>query len=220
MVVIAIVGVLAAILVPNVSRHIEDAQKRADIENARIVYEAVNMIILTDDKAAAGFYPKESNKYGLPVTVNEGCTKEQGYETYQIYPVARAYGNNKITHKNNDWGWSATDSSEKNQKDFIKALNSFEGFANQNKKVYVKMSCRSHSNGKNITKKGGSGAIEGGSSFRDGVDNHITDKWLICIRKDTNEIEIWAGNSNGKGANGPMYRLWPDPDKEYCVDKD
>lgn len=218
-VVIAIIGVLACIIVPSATKHIKEAQKRADVENARIIYEAVNAIVLTDDTAAEGFYPSKGMTYSLDVTVNEGYSKAEGYETYKLYPVARAYGNDQITHKNNDWGWSSTETSGNNKKQrqvFIDKLNAFEGFANKKGKVYVKMSCRTHDDGKNIT-KAGKGSSAGGSSFRDGIDNFITDKWLICVRRDTDAIEIWAGNSNGKGASGPMYRLWPNPDREYCI---
>ena len=205
MVVIAIVAVLAGLLIPKATSYIKKAQMAADLENARVIYEAVSMIVLTNDAAAEGFYPQ--SKYKLPVTVNQNRAKSDGYESYNICPVARAYGNTQITHKNNDWGWTATEDANR-RKAFINSLNNFEGFGNKKGQVYVKMSCRIHKNPKS--------AKQNGSSWRSGTDDYITDKWLICVRRDDSmATEIWAGNSNGVNANGPMYRLWPDPDEEY-----
>ncbi len=209
-VVIAIVSVLSAILVSGLTKYIEKAQKRADVENARMIYEAVNFIVATENVDDNFYIPK--NGFTVETTVNDGYTKENGYERYRVYTVARMYGSTDIKHKNQDWGWTGTESNKSRDK-FVDLLNNFEGFENykHNKmcegKVFIKMSCHKHRQTKKL--------LDPGSGKPDGS---ITDKWLICVRSDTNAIEIWAGNSQGRGANGPMYRLWPNPDNEYITD--
>ena len=47
-----------------------------------------------------------------------------------------------------------------------------------------------------------------------------TDKWLIGYNagpdgKEKGAVEVWAGDSYGKGTNGPRVRLWPAPPSYY-----
>ena len=220
-VVIGIIAVLASIIVPNLVQHIYNAQRRSDVQNARMTYEALMMVMASQDMDENFFVDRNKSTW-LDVTVNDGTSKE---EKYKLYTVCRAYGIRDIKHKDNDWGWT---SSEKNNEytakrnRFIKQLNELSGFDsyNNNKSLkghsYIKMKTITHRNKKNVSAKG--------SSFREGIDEYRTDKWLICVANKGEDypltFEIWAGNSMGKASNGPMYRLWPDPDVEYCVEND
>lgn len=221
-VVIGIITVLGCLIVPNLTQHIYNAQRRADVQNARMTYEALMMVMATEDMDENFFVDRDKSTW-LPVTVNDGTDSE---ESYSVYTVARAYGTKNIKHKDTDWGWT---SSEKNNQYtdgrnvFIEHLNKLTGFDSYSKdkknllgKTYIRMQTITHRKMKNVSVKG--------SSFRDGIDEYRTDKWLICVANRGDDVpltfEIWAGNSMGKAANGPMYRLWPSPDIEYCVDND
>ena len=38
---------------------------------------------------------------------------------------------------------------------------------------------------------------------------------LTFRRDDPSRIEIWTGDSYGKGRSGPRYRIYPNPCEEY-----
>jgi prepilin-type N-terminal cleavage/methylation domain-containing protein len=91
-VVIAIIGVLASILVPAITGYITKAKKKADIVTAKVIAEAVGDVLLTDDEAYEAFY--NYNTTQLDVTCNG--------ETYKFRAVTRIDG-----RPNNAGGWNS-----------------------------------------------------------------------------------------------------------------
>jgi prepilin-type N-terminal cleavage/methylation domain-containing protein len=72
--------------------------------------------------------------------------------------------------------------------------------------------------------------IKAGTRNRDSDTTNLTvsytDRWLIGYRlridpktkkrvPDYGNVEVWAGDSHGKGDNGPRVRLWPAPPSYY-----
>lgn len=70
-VVIAIIGVLAAILVPALLGYIDKSKKRSTTSAARTIYTAV-MTALIDDDAAKAFYARTGGNFATFEAANDG----------------------------------------------------------------------------------------------------------------------------------------------------
>ena len=211
-VVITIIGVLAAIIVPSVMNYIRKAQRRVDTANAKQMYSVVMMLLADQDLHTLD----QSDKYGNKAFYHDVTNDQSFYlkpsgapafdnvevyhggsnvpEKYKLQVVA------KMTGSSGEWGgkkrykWvSGTDE----HRVFVQSLNdttcggsggSFVGDSSQYKWPM-----------KYVSHKGG----------------YITDQWLICYSNIDYRVEIWTGNSAKTGNSGPMYRVWPDPCDEY-----
>ncbi|MBQ7990282.1 MAG: type II secretion system protein [Oscillospiraceae bacterium] len=135
-VVIAIIGVLACILVPSMSKYIRRSQKAVDVTNAKQIYQAVELVLALDDDACDSFYKYNTGKWSrdgvqyLTVAKLNGTSNPQGGGAGSYY----------IWQPGNNEGKAFTD-----------ALNESMGFEltsnNSRQAAKVKMKCNSHSGG-------------------------------------------------------------------------
>lgn len=118
-VVIAIIGILAALLVPNLLGYMRKAKRKADIASARQIYMDVNITLEESEEAYESFYNKNGASYRSPYWKNI-------YENDVLLPVARLDGG-KTCISPNAYTWVGTDDE---QADLAAALN--EQFEFQN----------------------------------------------------------------------------------------
>lgn len=113
-VVIAIIGVLAAILVPFMIGYVSKAKKKNDVSNAKIISQAVANVFADDmeDVIVSAFYSANSMK----VSVTEGS------DTYDLVVVCRMDGRKDASPS--EPAWTPIDASSQ---DFTDALNSEMG---------------------------------------------------------------------------------------------
>ncbi|MBQ9209828.1 MAG: type II secretion system protein [Oscillospiraceae bacterium] len=199
MVVIAIIGVLAAILVPAMSGYITKAQKTTDMVNAKTIYNQVQQIILLDDTAFTSFCG--INDGGGTGSMAKSNVNVNG-QAYKIRAVACALGRTNAngslpTRNDNARAFVNGGANECNY--FIEKFNAAMGYDWQElrgkKKVALRM--KYIANPLNDA-NGGLG------------------QWYICspagkYDKPTGEVEIWVGSfkSNWSG----LHRIYPSPDE-------
>lgn len=214
-VVITIIGILACILVPSLVNYIRKAQRKADIVTARLIGNQVMMLMAEDPDFEAAFY----SKGGHVCKYRNVCISG---EVYDFCSLARCDGkenckdtqtsiNNHVYNQGSGWEWTA------------KPYEYVQDRLNENKSLFtggegnyfIPMRSTfyrcpvSESNQINY----------GDKADKDESAGYChTDRWVVGYRlnKDgTKSPEVWAGNSRGKGANGPRVRLWPSPPDYY-----
>ena len=218
-VVIAIVGVLASILIPTLVGYVEQAKKANDKTIAKTMYDRVQEVLAMDWDAYQSFYHKHT-------TGNFICTAD-GYcykgwsgnvvgDEYKLVVVCRINGapakdGNKDCYK---WQWC-----NGQQSIFTAAYNRNLGLSTNDGQKWL------HSNGywtltehdadETLTYKNSSKFIYN-MKVTTHPDGTTTDRWLVGYRKDSpNLIEIWAGSSYGAGGSGTYCRIYPDPCADY-----
>ncbi|MBR4346864.1 MAG: type II secretion system protein [Oscillospiraceae bacterium] len=212
-VVIAIIGVLAAILVPSMVGYVRKSQKTTDVANAKKIYETVQVILALDN---TGIHIK-SNSYGAQAGQSEAMDIQTSFTKHNT-------SNTNVTVLNSDGSINeqynyitvtsigGTTAKAKNQRAifwgcnseaaaFQQALNEAFDFPIDSRhcsdgKVRIKMKCCSHP------------SIEAAGRSR------TTDCFIVGYpRNNSDRVEIWAGN--GWQA---QYRLYPGPDGSYEMD--
>lgn len=115
-VVIAIIGVLAAILVPSMLGYVKRSKRTADISSAKNIHDAVMQILADGEEPAESFGAHNTTKHNVTV-------KSEGQnETYTLVVVCSKDG------ANNNGGNRSTWSGGNNEaKAFQDALNNFMG---------------------------------------------------------------------------------------------
>lgn len=111
-VVIAIIGVLASILVPSMMGYINKAKKKSDISTARTIIQAVDTILAENDEAYESFYSCTSG-------VDVGVNRADGNQYYELVPVCMIDGISNSNLKSSDEFFGACEEAE----DFTKAVN-------------------------------------------------------------------------------------------------
>lgn len=122
-VVIAIIGVLAAILVPSMIGYIGKAKKKSDISTARTIIQAVDTILAGDDDAYESFYNCTS---GTDVAVN----RADGNQYYELVSVCMIDGASSGSLKSSEEFFGSCDEAE----DFTNAINKSELISSGNGK--------------------------------------------------------------------------------------
>ena len=113
-VVIGIIGALAAVIVPTVLDYVKKANRKADIETARLIGQCAMQIMLEDPDAEASFYNMHSSSSKKTVT--------QDGETYDIWLVVRLDGN--VNNKSgNSLGGSKWQGVQRQTEPFADAMN-------------------------------------------------------------------------------------------------
>lgn len=201
-VVIAIIGVLASILIPSLIGYVKTAQKASDKATAKVIYEDVIMVLANDDSLytsygssyqadlvwdpMTSFYKRKRVDYRITTTTSEGS------QTQKL--VAVAYANGASGNKSKHWNWVGF---YNETEDFCQALNMHEvGNKNENDqkdKPIGKIQCKS-------------------------VDGKKLNRWFILFDYDNpDSIEIWVGSGGSEttGSGQPYYRLYPNPSTDY-----
>lgn len=109
-VVIAIIGILAAILIPAMMGYIKKARKKSDISTATEIGKATGIVLADEEEACDSFYKHNTTHFS--VTVDNAST-----ENYDLTVVCKIPGTGK------KWLIGNTESQE-----FVDALNDSEYF--------------------------------------------------------------------------------------------
>ena len=196
-VVIAIIGILAAILVPNAVEYIRKAKRTSDIASAKEIHNNVNQIITENREigwksssrggavvftnAMQSFYDRNGSSYKAIVRGSwypENYRKiDENGDIYYIIPVCR------LGSKTN-WVWKEVD---QEQTPFAQYLtDQMSGESSGKVKIPMKYQPK-------------------------GQDPDLT-TWIVCYRSNAqSQIEIWAATwPDGKQCL-PVYRVYPDP---------
>jgi len=188
-VVIAIIGVLAGILVPSLVGYVNKARRRTDAANAKRLYEDLQLILISDGEQYDGKDGKETAYHsffrtdGSQTIHSVAVVDSEGKaETYRFKVVCRLDGTKVKTNTRRDGKAVWTGNAE--AKAICAALDKQLGYANGNNGYSMPMQSKKY--------KG-----------------KATDLWLVGYRVDDKSIEIWAGDSYGKWHSEPMYRLYP-----------
>lgn len=141
-VVIAIIGVLAAILVPTMIGYVKKSKRAADVSSAKDIHTQVMDLILTEDYLNDSFYYDGGN-------VSSAITKldEISNHTYDLVVVAYLDGAGKTDGSGNVW--TPTDAGIQ---DFCDALNKKSEFYSTNPDIKRKIKSKSDINGKNFNR--------------------------------------------------------------------
>ena len=141
-VVIAIIGVLAAILVPTMIGYVKKSKRAADVSSAKDIHTQVMDLILTEDNLNDSFYYDGGN-------VSSAITKldEISNHTYDLVVVAYLDGAGKTDGSGNVW--TPTDAGIQ---DFCDALNKKSEFYSTNPDIKRKIKSKSDINGKNFNR--------------------------------------------------------------------
>ena len=198
-VVIAIIGILMAILVPSFLGYVRKARKTSDMASAKEIHNCVNQIITENKKLpwTSGSY-KDSNGnlitqysnamdsfYGHGSSyrgINNGwysnyyLKADENGTVYKLYPVCRL-------SKWTNWVWQGVDREED---PFAEYLSEQMAASGRKTKIPVK-----------YQPKGQSPEL---------------DTWIVCYRSnDVSQIEVWVGGKESGGQYVPLYRVYPDP---------
>lgn len=141
-VVIAIIGVLAAILVPTMIGYVKKSKRAADVSSAKDIHTQVMDLILTEDDLSDSFYYDGGN-------VSSAISKldEISNHTYDLVVVAYLDGAGKTDGSGNVW--TPTDAGIQ---DFCDALNKKSEFYSTNPDIKRKIKSKSDINGKNFNR--------------------------------------------------------------------
>lgn len=141
-VVIAIIGVLAAILVPTMIGYVKKSKRAADVSSAKDIHTQVMDLILTEDNLSDSFYYDGGN-------VSSAISKldEISNHTYDLVVVAYLDGAGKTDGSGNVW--TPTDAGIQ---DFCDALNKKSEFYSTNPDIKRKIKSKSDINGKNFNR--------------------------------------------------------------------
>ena len=228
-IVITIIGVLAALIVPSVLNYVKKANRAADKVTARMIGSSVVAAMAENPDFYDSFYAADTMKFYVTI---DG-------QSYYYANIARADGSK------NCYGSDPTENKDKNKK--FGAGWEFTSYKNANKAVTEKLNERisdivggnaetmsfipmrstgykhpiedcNHDRQTKSTNYSNSNKV--GNERNSSKTYSYTDKWLIGYNagpdgKEKGAVEVWAGDSYGKGTNGPRVRLWPAPPSYY-----
>lgn len=226
-IVAAIVGVLAAILIPAMMAYITKSKKTATVANGKELWTMCYGLISEDDDARQSFY----TPIGKSWTFFEGTPDGHAVMDYTYYNGERYLHSKKITNKN------ARVSADGNYLFTVVARvdgadHPYGGDTGDPRNITNLFNTWNYSDARYddfISKLSKlmdlKPKLKGGTQFplkmpytdRDDGCMHDVVRWLLCYRvNDRDKIEIWAGDGY-KAENGPVYRVYPDPCPIYGV---
>lgn len=239
--VMTIISALAAILIPSIFDYIKKAQRAADKVTARLIGTSVVQLMVENYDFYDQFYACDTMKFEVYVDGEhywyanvcrcDGSKNCMGYDVEAAkYVDPTEYRNGKKSGR----GWEFTSNSKKNKKVTDTLNRHITDIIGGNGESFIPMYSSGYkhpasecNHDRNYTKNQfasqyANGILPSSKSSRDySLTYSFTDKWLIGYHtnnKDATEKgqpEVWAGDSYGKGANGPRVRLWPAPPSYY-----
>jgi len=183
-VVIAIIGVLAGILIPSLIGYIRKARRISDLSSARVIAEDLQMALATDDEIFNEFFCQVSGygRAGKGSGIN-GDWAKRGVP-YKFVFVARLDGTKSGLNKDEkNWTNVQTENT-----DFCTLYNAECGYKDGDKDVKIPLKLRLSKDGKTYN------------------------RWVLGYRPDTMQVEVWVCQAMGAGGMGNnCIRLYPDP---------
>lgn len=185
-VVIAIIGILAAVLIPVMLHWIEKSQKKVDLTTAKNLGETITLLMVDSD-----VYDTFYNAHATAVTTVSATNKNGSTESYTVLVMTKMDGRN-----------SGFNPGEKNQ--WFGANNECKAFE-EHMNDYMENNY--------VTSQGDyiyPMKWQGTSSKKTNrwlICRRISDGRVEIWATDA--AGAWGGSKN------PCYRVWPDPDKEY-----
>lgn len=230
-VVIAIIGVLAAILIPTLIGYIDQAKKANDRTIAKSLYDRVQMV-LTEDWAAyqAFFYGHTSGEMSCTEDgyCYRGWDRAQPGE-YKLVVVCMINGASNADNNEKYYKWHPCNQEKQLftamfNKNLGLTINygekKYDGY---NRVYYEEVDGDQMKNYKNMPNN-----FIYNMKYTDHPNGDHTDRWLVCYRQGTKRIEIWAGCTAGyqgtghEGASQKVYgntspycRIYPEPCEDY-----
>jgi len=236
LVVIAIIGALAVIIIPSVINYVHKACRAADKVTARLIGTSVVNLMVEYPEFQKMYY--ESSSIDWTVCIDG--------EKYHFVHVARADGSkacygkdynetgiknkNDKSYKKSGYGWEfIVDKAPKNQKErnsrsLTEILNTridevIGGNAAEMSFIPMRSTGYKHP-AEDANHDIGKGQDQKAKDRCKSKTYSYTDKWVLGFNagkdgKKRGQIEVWAGDSYGKAATGPRVRLWPSPPSYY-----
>ena len=202
-VVIAIIGVLAGIMVPTLLGFVKRAHRVADITTAKKMYDDIEQALATNEEC-----------YNSYVKITSGSGGREGWVAYEPatgeeYPLVEVMriGGTTDYGKEGPYHFANTQRETAALADALNAV--FKLDVNKTAKKYIPYPTK-------YKKK-----MDGESKGTVTVNG-----WSICMRKDNKQLEIWA-SSGALGWNNThvvgehtlkgqiFYRLYPSPDEDF-----
>ena len=183
-VVLAIIGVLAAMIIPSLIGYIRKAKRTADISAGKTIGKEINSLIYSDDEAYELFYARKGSQFNQNgfrvVHDNDG-------NQYKLVAIAKISGTKKA-HQASTRKWVAFDTTEENgYAKFVKKLNVSMCLGNEEVNIPMKYDPPSPISGKNLN----------------------ADTWFVGYNLETQDVEVWVGDSHGQWGFEAMYCLYP-----------
>ncbi|GEM_PF-2550319 len=230
-VVIAIIGILSAILIPSVVGYIDGARKKATVANGRVIYDAMISTLGTSTEGHDSFYSHsvghknvgcstmfistaagkaycDNNGKAIKYTSLNSAKKSIKYGddgAYVFTVVTRADGRH---HDYGDW-------------DGVSNVYNSWSYADNDYKVFADQLSLQVNRETTFYQKGGHNTDTGKYpiampySKREDGGRYPLIRWLVVYRLDDPEtVEVWAGDGT-KAENGPVYRVFPNPACNY-----
>lgn len=239
-VVMTILGSLATILIPSIFDYIKKAQRAADKTTARLIGTSVVQLMIENYQFYDDFYGCQTMRFDVCVDGErywyanvcrcDGSENCMGYNPLSAkYIDPTEYKNGKKSGK----GWEFTSNNNVNKKVTNTLNRHITDIIGGNYQSFIPMYSSGYkhpaedcNHDRNFTQNKfaseyANGILPTSTSSRDySFTYSFTDKWLIGYRtdkdgKEKGQPEVWAGDSYGKGANGPRVRLWPAPPSYY-----
>lgn len=209
-VVIAIIGVLAAILVPAMMGYIKRAKQTSTVGSAKTIHSAVTTVIAVEDDAQRSFYNKDGNH-----AIYE-CTPEGDYVR-----TLNGSGNSKFTSRTSDPDnyifvvVARADGYYHSDRDLNRVYNTWNNADNSNYTTFAEKLCDQIDVEYGVENK--KKMFPFPMAYRDRTDGGSKPlvRWLVGYRRDEPEkIEIWAGDGTF-AKNGICCRVYPNPSSNY-----
>ena len=189
-VVIAIIGVLACLIIPSVINYVKKAARRSDMATASLIGKAAVALIADDPVYYSEFRYGKAEGHNPARVIYTPAPYTGGPGSYEVTAIAKL-NSQEISNGANRHTW--VDSQPPGYKFFVEALNDDDAIVKDNGDTRLVI--------KTAEYKG-----------------HDLNRWWIVRRRDTNALEVWVGDGSGKcgqWALGYCYRLWPSPDPEF-----
>lgn len=129
-VVIAIIGVLAAILIPTMMGYVKKSKRASDVASAREVHTSTLDLLLEDEKANDSFYDQNSS------SISSAITQTDAFSNSNYNLVLVAYLDGKASADGSGTAWTEMDSV---YKDFCDKLNTRMEYNPSNSGIKLKI---------------------------------------------------------------------------------
>lgn len=183
-VVLAIIGVLAAMIIPSLIGYVRKAKRTSDISAAKTIGKEITSLIYSDESAYNQFYGRKGSQFNQngfrQVTDNDG-------NKYKLVAIAKITGK-KGAHQPSTKKWVAFDTTAGNGYDeFVKKLNISMNLGNNDYNIPMKYD----------------------PPVKYGTKELHADTWFVGYNLETSDVEVWVGDSTGQWGFEAMYCLYP-----------